>query len=182
MQTLALTLGAVGLAALWDARTGRIPNSITLSTITLGIILNAYYLGWTGFKGAMVGMLVGASFLLIPFMLGVVGAGDVKMLAAVGALNGAKFAFWAFLYGALAGGIIAAVFALMKGRIRSVLACALMAMAGLGANLSRLISTCGVWEKSSRDVGILNALPTSGIGFPYGIAIFVGTVAACLLR
>lgn len=166
MTLLAVTLASVGLAAAWDIKTRRIPNFITFPTILLGLTINTYYYGWAGLKISLLGLVAGLFLLIIPFALGGMGAGDVKLMAAVGALNGAGFAFYAFIYSALAGGVIAVILLIVRGQIKPVLFNIVLA-------LNNLIA---IGER--RDL-----LPVdSGTRFPYGIAIMVGTVAACWLR
>ncbi|HHW17283.1 MAG TPA: prepilin peptidase [Firmicutes bacterium] len=212
MVILAVTLVATGLAAGWDIRTGRVPNAITFSALVLGFILNSYYLGAPGFIDAFTGALVGAMLLLIPFLLGGMGAGDVKILAAVGALNGARFTFSTFLYGAVVGGIIGLVLTLARRKMRPVLTGLFVALTGSGIDYSPCIlldtgygseplvssrvmerDACGsdreprarAFRKASgtpRPVRISGFMQPSGIKIPYAVAIFAGTLAAYLLR
>lgn len=84
----------------------RIPNYITLSCIILGWGLGLLTNGITGFFHSFLGTLVGLSIFLIPFVLGGMGAGDVKLLAAIGSLMGWRFAFNAAVFSALVGGIM----------------------------------------------------------------------------
>lgn len=155
------TIVIVGIAAAWDVRTGRIPNVITLPAICLGLALNMYDSGWPGLWAALAGTLVGLLTLAIPFALGGIGAGDVKLMAVVGALNGGPFAFKTFLLGAIAGGIMALAVIAWKGRLkRLVWGMALSALPG----------------------GPFGAFPRLGMRFPYGVAILTGTVSAYMLR
>jgi prepilin peptidase CpaA len=109
MHLVLATLVGTGLCAMWDVKTGRIPNVFTFSCILAGVAINTWCSGFDGFWSAFYGIIVGVLLLIIPFAFGGIGAGDVKMLAAIGALNGSKFVFQAFLFGAVAGGLIALV-------------------------------------------------------------------------
>lgn len=95
------------LCAFTDFKYRKILNKVTFPTILLGII---YWALVEGFKGVMfsgTGLLVGGALLIIPFYLGGIGAGDVKMLAMIGALTGPVFVFQAFIWGAILGAVFA---------------------------------------------------------------------------
>ncbi len=104
----AVTVGWAAAAAIWDLRTKRIPNWLTYPAIVLGLALNLALSGYAGLGASLLGTAAGTALLFVPFALGGMGAGDVKMLAAVGALAGPAFVFRSFVYGAVAGGLIAA--------------------------------------------------------------------------
>ncbi|MHB9095461.1 MAG: A24 family peptidase [Eubacteriales bacterium] len=169
MTSVILTLTIVGLAALCDIGTKRIPNLITLPAVVLGLIINTYYSGVTGLGGALAGTLAGISLLIIPFALQGIGAGDVKLLAAVGALNGFQFTLYTFIYSAIAGGIIALSLTLIYGRLNVVL-----------VNVITLYRNIFARVFGRRPAESL--LPaSSNIRFSFGSAIFIGTVAAVWL-
>lgn len=155
------TIVIVGIAAAWDLRTGCIPNVITLPAICLGLALNMYVSGWQGLWAALAGTLVGLLTLFIPFALGGIGAGDVKLMAVVGALNGGLFAFRTFLISALAGGVMALAVIAWKGRLRGLIRAVVF---------------------SAVPGGLSGVLPRLGMRFPYGVAILTGTVGAYMLR
>ncbi len=121
MHALA-TLTGTGLCAMYDLRIGRIPNKITFSCIFAGFAINAWCYGLVGLRDWFYGMVAGALLLMIPFALGGMGAGDVKMLAAIGALNGSKFVFHVFLYGALIGGALSLFTVFKMGGFRKKIA------------------------------------------------------------
>jgi len=110
MIAVACPLVAAGLAVLagwWDARTGRIPDALTLPVAGLAVALHAVAGGIGGALGALAGaLLVG----LVPLLLhrrDALGGGDVKLFAALGALlgigPGLEIQFVAFAVGALIG-------------------------------------------------------------------------------
>ena len=82
-----------------------IPNYLNFTAILLALIINIYTFGWSGLVNSFYGILTGFILLVIPFMLGGIGAGDVKLLMAVGAFLGSSLTFNVFLNGALVGGI-----------------------------------------------------------------------------
>jgi prepilin peptidase CpaA len=88
MLTHALLVVVVALAAITDARTGHIPNWITLPGIVLGIAL---HLGTSGVMGLVLSIAATSACALVPYILfrrDAMGGGDVKLLAAVGAIAG----------------------------------------------------------------------------------------------
>jgi prepilin peptidase CpaA len=90
-----------------DLRERKIYNSILLPFLLAAWILHAITGGLHGFLGAFFGTIVGLGILLIPYLLGGMGAGDVKLLAVIGGIKGAAFVLMTSFYMALAGGIIA---------------------------------------------------------------------------
>lgn len=114
MTDAALLLGVL-LAGGWDLARRRMPNWLTFGLMGLGLGMGFIAGGSAGLAVSLQGLLLGGALLFIPFLLGGMGAGDVKLLAAIGALKGPFFVLWAFLYGALAGGVLA-VGALLAGR------------------------------------------------------------------
>jgi len=114
-----LVLGVVGSA--WDLRTRRIPNWLTFggSAAALGFHLVTGGLPGAGFS--LGGWVVGCALFLPFFALGGMGAGDVKLLAAMGAWIGPVGAFWAWAFAAIAGGVLAVVVALLRGYLTTAL-------------------------------------------------------------
>lgn len=107
-----------------DWRRGKILNVVTFPAMLTGILLNGLFgmgngLGGTGFVWALAGWAVGMGIQWVPFMLGFAKAGDVKLLAAVGALKGWAFCLFGFLYGAIAFALILPWLA-KKGELRGV--------------------------------------------------------------
>lgn len=96
------------LAVLYfDLRERRIPNWLTLTTAVLGLVLQLATRGQAGLWDSLAGLVLGLAVLLPLFVLGKFGGGDVKLLAALGALRGAAFLWKAVLLGALSGGLLA---------------------------------------------------------------------------
>jgi len=110
------------LASAWDLKTYIIPNWLTFGGIILGVIMGACSVGAPGGVGdSLLGVLAGFLFLLVPFMFGVVGGGDVKLLAVFGAIGGFQFAINTLLIGSVAGGAFALLYLLYRKRLGSVL-------------------------------------------------------------
>jgi prepilin peptidase CpaA len=104
----ALLAGGVGIAAcVDDLRRRRIANWIPVFAFASGVILQTVEHGWRGAGSALLGTVAGASVFLIFYLLGGMGAGDVKLMAGFGALLGARRLFEAALWTAGCGGILA---------------------------------------------------------------------------
>jgi Flp pilus assembly protein protease CpaA len=100
-----LTVALLALATMFDVKSRRIPNRLTVTSAVGGLAVHTAFEGWTGAQWAVLGLLSGLGALMVPFLLGWVGAGDVKLLAAIGALQGPTLVLTAALYGAAAGGL-----------------------------------------------------------------------------
>jgi len=85
----------------------KIPNLINLALVIGGFSYNFLTTGTAGLLTALLGMFLGFSLLIIPYAMGGMGAGDVKALAALGALLGPAVTFQVFLYTGLIGGVMA---------------------------------------------------------------------------
>ncbi|MRG85808.1 A24 family peptidase [Salinibacillus xinjiangensis] len=113
MIQIILTIVLV-ISLITDIKDRKILNIVTLPTIFFAFIYHFIMSGFDGLLFSASGFFVGLGLLLIPFMLGGMGAGDVKLMAAIGALQGMQFVFYAFIYTALIGGIIAVVLLLKR--------------------------------------------------------------------
>lgn len=117
-----VTLAALVLvAAVYDWRFRRIPNWLNLTGLILGFGLNALLFQLSGTFKAGEGMLLAVAVYFPLYLLRGMGAGDVKLMAAVGALVGPANWFQIFIATALMGGAAALVFAAVKGRLRDTL-------------------------------------------------------------
>lgn len=101
-----LTIALLATATASDLRSRRIPNRLTVPAALLGLALQTMLAGPLGAQQAALGWLAGFGLLAIPCLLGWMGGGDVKLLAAVGAFQDPALAFSAGLYGTLAGGLL----------------------------------------------------------------------------
>jgi len=114
-----MTLAILTLASVFDLRTRRIPNLLTFGGAALAILYSGAAHGLSGLAQAVEGWLAGLVIFLPLFALGGLGAGDVKLMACLGAWLGPALALWTALYGALAGGVAAIVVALATGYMRT---------------------------------------------------------------
>ena len=164
MSSLAFGVLATGLvtATVIDLRSRRIPNPLTAGMAVMGIGLAA--LGWSGASvGASLAGLVFGLLLMMPgYGLGATGAGDVKLMAAVGAIVGPSLVLSAFLCTCLAGGVLALAVAIRRRRLAATL-----------AQTGRLVAA----PKGAPQQ--IQAAPAAS-RFAYGPAIAVGSLIAVL--
>ena len=95
------------LAATIDGWKLKVPNWITFPMIVAGWIYAYASFGWNGLAASLAGTALGLALLLPAYAIGGMGAGDVKLLAGVGAWIGVNDTLWAFGVSALIGGLIA---------------------------------------------------------------------------
>jgi len=110
-----LFLLILGTAALCDAKYRKIPNIRTLSTMMAGLAYHSWFSGFQGFLFSLGGAFLGMGLLIVFYLIGKMGAGDVKLLGAVGSILGPAGVFNAFLFTAIVGGIYAFFILLMQG-------------------------------------------------------------------
>ena len=129
------------LAAAYDLRAHRIPNPLVLTGLGLGLAGHGWRGGGPGLLWSSEGIAV-ACFLLLPYALGGLGAGDVKLLGAVGALMGPIFLLWTLLGTVLAGGLLALLWAMTRGVLQETVRNTLLGLhlISAGAGISSLAS------------------------------------------
>lgn len=151
----------VAVATAIDVKTRRIPNALTAAMTGIGIAMAATGISGMTVRGALIGFVIGLVLMLPGYALGATGAGDVKLMAAVGAVVGPGLVFTAFLCTALAGGVLAVVVAVQRRRLGATLTGTGKLIGGAGRDQ---IERAGA---SSR--------------FAYGPAIAAGSIAAMLI-
>jgi len=123
-QQLIFTGGSLlcaGIGSVHDVRERRIPNLVTGPAILAALTLHLICGGWGGLlDSALAGLIAGAIFLVF-FLAGGMGAGDVKLMAAVGCCVGLSSLFPVVLSTVLAGAVFALAIGLYNGRLRETL-------------------------------------------------------------
>jgi prepilin peptidase CpaA len=152
---------ALFISLITDIKNRKILNIVTLPAIIIGFIYYTSVQGLDGFLFSGKGFLIGFSLLLIPYLLGGIGAGDVKLLAAIGALMGSSFVLYSFVYIALIGGLISVILIMKKNGVKNSLKSFYFQVFFLNGNLGSLL---------------FNKDKSSSISFPYGVAIVFGTL------
>ena len=164
LVTIALVVALV-TASVTDFRTQRIYNWLTFPLIIAGFATHTVFGGMEGLKFAASGFGLGFAVMVIPYFMGVMGAGDVKLMAGVGAWLGLESTFTAFIFTCIAGGIYGlAVLAFDREVLKGVL-----------INIRNTFAVFMATRKFNfTPVATEKALPR----LCYGVAIAVGTLVA----
>ena len=156
-------------AAATDLRSRRIPNWLTLSGVCAGLLLNWAISGLHGIGTAVSGMALGFGCYFVLYCLRAMGAGDVKLMAAVGAVVGPGNWVAVFIASALAGGVLAVALMIWKGRVKETLFNALF--------IAQELMHFRAPYNRRRDLDVKDP---RALNMPHGVAIAAGTVI-CLL-
>lgn len=114
-------LTAIAASVYTDLRWGKIYNKITLPTLALGFVLNIMGRGLAGAVFSLGGLGAGLAFGILLFAFRVMGGGDLKLAAGIGALKGCYFLAWMGLYTFLVGGIVSAIVLARRGALARTL-------------------------------------------------------------
>lgn len=160
---LSTALALAVAAAAIDVEQRRIPNSLTYPGIILGVLLRGLLLGWEGAASALAGCVLAGGIFLLFYVVHAMGAGDVKLVAALGSLLGPPDAVVMLLATAICGGMLALVYALYRKRIRATFANVATALQFHAASGLR----------AHPDLNLENPV---ALRMPYGLAIAAGTL------
>lgn len=116
-----LMVAAASVAAMIDIRNRRIPNAVAVAALLSGFAANVYLSGTDGLWRAAAGTGLAMLVYFPLFLLRGMGAGDVKLMMAMGALAGPRAWFWVFVAAAVSGAAAGVVLALSGGRLRATL-------------------------------------------------------------
>jgi prepilin peptidase CpaA len=162
-------LAFITLCIIFDIRTRRIPNQLSGPAMLAGLLLNGWYFGGPGLVTSFSGFAAIVVALLWAFALGGIGGGDVKMMAAIGALFGPRLALSSLALGVLLGGVIMLVHLARKGRLHEKL------------GSIRTMITASVLTRSTSPLKVSAADPEA-ISLPYSVPLGLGTVGMLALQ
>jgi len=165
-------------AAYFDAREKRIPNALTFPVMLAGLILNIIMNSLTGVMVSFCGFFIGFAVFFIPFALGLMGGGDVKLMAAIGALMGWKFTVLSTLFSAIAGIIVVFGYLIYKKKLFSCFRKYFVAIARVILNKA-CFSDRNIIGNKLKKFAYLNEAEnkeSEKLYVPYGLAIALGTL------
>lgn len=164
-----IAVGITCVACSFDLRTRRIPNALTLGAALVAIVFSTITGGVHGMNASLLGWLAAAALWLPIYAVGGMGAGDVKLIAAVGAWIGPANVIDAALYAAIVGAGMALVLAVFKGYLGQ-----------LFSNVRLLMTHWTVAGFTPRSGLTLST--SGGPRLAYAVPILAGTVVAIWLR
>jgi prepilin peptidase CpaA len=109
------------VGSVFDVKSRRIPNFITFPSILLGLAMHLALGGWRQLLSSLAAGLICGVVFLIFYIAGGMGAGDVKLIAAVGCIAGMPHVAYLLVLTALSGGAMAIVLALARGRLQQTI-------------------------------------------------------------
>ncbi|MDT7806888.1 MAG: prepilin peptidase CpaA [Acidobacteriota bacterium] len=131
IAALALLLPLTAVITYFDVRYRRIPNVFVLATLISGLIINFMAGGFDGLMASAGGCLMAFVLMFVLHVFGAMGAGDVKLFAAVGSVVGTQLVPSTFLVVLLTGGVLAVYNILRNGTVLTTLSRVLQIFVGL---------------------------------------------------
>ena len=163
-ETLAIIVLLLPLAIIityYDVRYRRIPNPFVLATLASGLAINSIFGGLAGLYGSLAGCALAFGLMFMLHIFGAMGAGDVKLFAAIGAVTGAPLVLPTFLVVILTGGLLAVVSIIRAGVVITTMQRVLQILVGILPG----------WEMPKF------AVPSDRKHtIPYGVAITIGSI------
>jgi prepilin peptidase CpaA len=159
--TIAGASAATG--SVFDVRSRRIPNFITFPSLGVGLMLHLTLGGWMQLlNSAAAGLICGVVFVLF-YLAGGMGAGDVKLMTAVGSIAGLSHVGYLLALTAIAGGVMAVGLAVARGKLQQTI-----------LNVGELATHHRMQGLEPHpDLNIGNA---QTLRLPYGLAIAAGSI------
>ena len=163
---IALLVPLAIIITYYDVRYRRIPNAFVLATLASGLIVNTIYGGLNGVLASLGGCAIAFILMFILHVFGAMGAGDVKLFAAVGSLVGTQLVLPTFLVVILTGGALALLLMLHTGAVRATMQRVLMILVGLLPGWQMPRFTVPADRRHT---------------IPYGVAIMLGSLISVAL-
>jgi len=154
------------VAAVIDGYKLKVPNWLTFPMIISGWVYSTAYFGWEGLGWSMVGTGVGLALLLPAYAIGGMGAGDVKLLAGVGAWVWGTVTFYAFCVSAIVGGVVALGMVFYRRK-----------WGHHQAQFWSILTEIWIIRNPEKLASIAAERKSSMMLLPYGIPIAIGTIA-----
>jgi len=165
LVTCGMLIPAILYASWIDYAERRVPNWLNAAILAMGITVQAAFFGWAGVGAALFGTAVGFGVLIVPWLMHGMGAGDVKLMAAIGAWFGPFMTLVAFCLGGIIGGVIAVIMILASGRLW-------LAYAHCTTILTKMTRADTIFSEfgSAKSFGQTSSL------LPYGVPLTIGSI------
>jgi prepilin peptidase CpaA len=151
------------VGSVFDVKSRRIPNFVTMPAFLFGLALHLALGGWRQLLSSLAAGLICAAVFLVFYIAGGMGAGDVKLILAVGCIAGLSHVAYLLVLTALSGGVMAIVWAVARGQLQQTI-----------VNVGELAS-------HHRHAGLqphpdLNLKNAATLRLPYALAIAGGSI------
>jgi prepilin peptidase CpaA len=160
-----------GAAAVYDLRERRVPNWLALAGVLMGVGANVAIHSLDGLWFSLAGAGLALVIYLPLYLVRAMGAGDAKLMAAVGALAGPSHWVRIFLCTAIVGALLALVLILKKGRARETL-----------GNLGAILSSLAQGRAPHRDHPALDVRNPDSLRLPHAVSIACGTAVYLIVN
>ncbi|HMQ17181.1 MAG TPA: A24 family peptidase, partial [Phycisphaerae bacterium] len=167
--TLALLIPATLYASWIDYAQRRVPNWLNAAIALAGLGAQFLYFGWAGVGAGLLGLLAGFALLIVPWAMHGMGAGDVKLMAAIGCWLGAWLTFLSFAAGALVGGLVAVAMIVSSGRVVHAY-----------SNLQTIRTKLRRWDTAFGEYGGARTFGNTSQLLPYGVPLTAGMIGVLL--
>lgn len=166
LVNIALLVPLAIVIGYYDVRYRRIPNAFVLAALAGGLAINFIFGGLPGLAGSIVGCVLGFVLMFVLHVFGAMGAGDVKLFAAIGAVTGASLVLPTFVVVVLTGGLLAIVSIVRAGVVITTMQRVLQIFVGMLPG----------WEMPRF------AVPSDRKHtIPYGVAITIGSIISAAI-
>lgn len=161
----AVLVPGILLASWIDFAQKRVPNWLNLALIVAGFAVQGWYFGGSGIWTGFLGLWTGFGLLIVPWLMHGMGAGDVKLMAAIGVWLGPWLTLWSFLLGVVFGAVTAVIMIVSSGRVQS--AC---------ANVGIIMAKCSSTRTMFSEFGSAKSFGNTSQLLPYGVPLTGGTL------
>jgi prepilin peptidase CpaA len=158
VMQLTVLFALLACAVATDVQHRLIPNWLTYPSMVLGVFLGTISSGFPGGAESAAGICLGATLFALPVVILGRGAGDLKLLAALGSIGGPIFVLWCALFAEIAGGLLSAAPLISRGRLGTTVAAVAVDIGGGHVPAAR-----------------------SQISIPYAVPMCAGALAAMFL-
>jgi prepilin peptidase CpaA len=151
------------IGSFFDVKSRRIPNFVTAPALLFGLMMHLILGGWSQFFSSLAAGLICGLVFLVFYLAGGMGAGDVKLIIAVGCIAGLSHVPYLLVLTAISGGVMAVGLALLRGRLQQTV----MNVAVLTSHHTR---------EGLRPHPELNISNAQTLRLPYALAIAGGSI------
>jgi len=169
LTTCAFMVPGILWASWIDYKERRVPNWLNASLAALGFMAQAQFFGWQGVTAGAIGLVVGFAALIVPWLMHGMGAGDVKLMAAMGCWLGPWLTLLGFAAGALIGGVAAVAMILSTGRAVHAY-----------TNMQTIMTKLRRFDTAFSEFGGAKTFGNTSQLLPYGVPLTAGTLGVLL--